>query len=62
MERQAVSSTNLRSVGYDPASQTLEIESYGGRIYQSVRWSSGNRISGIDGGAVARLLLSRAHS
>ncbi len=34
MQRTPVSSSNLRSVGYDPASQTLEIEFQNGRIYQ----------------------------
>lgn len=34
MLRQPVSSSNLHSVGYDPASQILEIEFHGGRIYQ----------------------------
>lgn len=34
MERQRVSSSNLASVGYDPISQTLEIEFNHGGIYQ----------------------------
>jgi KTSC domain len=34
MERQYVSSTNLRSVGYDQDSSTLEIEFNSGGIYQ----------------------------
>jgi hypothetical protein len=34
MERQAVSSSNLASVGYDPDSETLEVEFNNGRIYQ----------------------------
>lgn len=34
MERQPVSSSNLRSVGYDAATQTLEVEFHGGRIYR----------------------------
>lgn len=34
MKRTPVSSSNLRSVGYDPDSATLEIEFHGGRIYQ----------------------------
>jgi hypothetical protein len=33
MERQAVSSTSIRSVGYDLASQTLEIEFQTGEVY-----------------------------
>ncbi len=33
MTRTAVTSSNLRSVGYDPASQTLEIEFKNG-VYQ----------------------------
>ena len=34
MQRQTVSSSNLKSVGYDAATQTLEIEFQHGRIYQ----------------------------
>ena len=34
MDRQAVSSSNLASVGYDPGSETLEVEFINGRIYQ----------------------------
>jgi len=34
MDRQAVSSSNLASVGYDPNSNTLEIQFHSGGIYQ----------------------------
>jgi hypothetical protein len=34
MNRQPVSSSNLRSVGYDSAAQVLEIEFHSGGIYQ----------------------------
>lgn len=34
MNRQAVTSSNLRSVGYDPVTHTLEIEFHGGPVYQ----------------------------
>lgn len=34
MDRQSVSSTNVVSVGYDPESQTLEVEFYNGGVYQ----------------------------
>ncbi len=34
MERHSVSSSNLASVGYDPQSQTLEIEFNDGSVYQ----------------------------
>lgn len=34
MNRQSVASSHLRSVGYDAASQTLEIEFNDGGIYQ----------------------------
>ncbi len=34
MIRKSVSSSNLHSVGYDPESQTLEIEFNNGGIYQ----------------------------
>lgn len=33
MLRQHVSSSNIRSIGYDPDSTTLEVEFHGGRIY-----------------------------
>ena len=34
MERQHVSSSNLKSVGYDPETQTLEIEFLNGGLYK----------------------------
>ncbi|MCK6565114.1 MAG: KTSC domain-containing protein [Dehalococcoidia bacterium] len=34
MLRQPVSSSNLRSVGYDPTSNVLEVEFHGGSVYQ----------------------------
>jgi hypothetical protein len=34
MKRTPVSSSNLREVGYDAASQTLEIEFHSGGVYQ----------------------------
>ena len=34
MTRQSVSSSNIASIGYDPKSQTLEIEFHSGGIYQ----------------------------
>lgn len=34
MERQSVSSSNVSSVGYDPASSTLEVEFLDGSVYQ----------------------------
>lgn len=34
MERQTVSSSNIRSVGYDYSTSTLEVEFNNGRIYQ----------------------------
>lgn len=34
MQKQPVSSTNLRSVGYDNATQTLEVEFLSGSVYQ----------------------------
>ncbi len=33
MDRQAVSSSNVASVGYDPDSQILEVEFLGGKVY-----------------------------
>lgn len=34
MQRIRVSSSNISSIGYDPESQTLEIEFHDGSIYQ----------------------------
>ncbi|MFF7055934.1 KTSC domain-containing protein [Achromobacter spanius] len=34
MDRQQVSSSNVKSVGYDAASETLEIEFNNGSVYQ----------------------------
>lgn len=34
LERQQVQSTTIRSVGYDPGSQTLEVEFHHGGTYQ----------------------------
>jgi hypothetical protein len=34
MDRQPVSSTNIASVGYDEANNTLEIEFHSGGVYQ----------------------------
>jgi hypothetical protein len=34
MRREPVSSSNLRSVGYDPSTATLEIEFNSGGVYQ----------------------------
>ena len=34
MERKKVNSSNLRSVGYDPSAQTLEVELSDGSVWQ----------------------------
>ena len=34
MERKQVSSSNIRSVGYEPETRILEVEFHGGRVYQ----------------------------
>jgi hypothetical protein len=34
MRRRLVNSSSLRSLGYDPRSQTLEIEFHSGSVYQ----------------------------
>jgi hypothetical protein len=34
MERYTVASSNIRSVGYDPQTQTLEVEFLSGTVYQ----------------------------
>jgi KTSC domain len=39
MERKKVSASNIRSVGYDPGSQTLEVEFANGSVYQYSRVS-----------------------
>ncbi len=40
MERRKISSSQIRSVGYDPASQTLEVELSSGAVYQYTRVSA----------------------
>jgi KTSC domain-containing protein len=34
MERQQVSSSNIRSIGYDATNETLEVEFHSGGVYQ----------------------------
>lgn len=34
MERQPVKSSNIKSVGYDPATKTLEMEFHTGKVYR----------------------------
>ncbi len=34
MDRTPVRSSNIRSVGYDPASRTLEVQFHSGGVYQ----------------------------
>jgi len=34
MQRQSVSSSNIASIGYDDASQTMEVEFLNGSVYQ----------------------------
>ena len=34
MRRTHIDSSSLESIGYDPASRTLEVEFHGGRIYR----------------------------
>ena len=41
MERIPVTSKNLRSIGYDPDSQTLEVEFNAGTVYQYADVPSG---------------------
>lgn len=41
MNRTPVTSSNLRSVGYDPGTETLEIEFHDGGIYQYFHVPSG---------------------
>lgn len=36
MERKPVTSTNVKSIGYDPATKTLEVEYKSGGVYQHV--------------------------
>jgi len=37
MQRKRVNSSKIRSVGYDEASQTLEVELSNGQVYQYVK-------------------------
>lgn len=39
MERKKISASNIRSVGYQPASQALEVEFTNGAVYQYSRVS-----------------------
>ena len=34
MDKQSVASSNVRSIGYDQQTQTLEVEFYSGSVYQ----------------------------
>ncbi len=34
MSRVSVTSSNIRSIGYEPSTSTLEVEFHGGRVYQ----------------------------
>lgn len=36
MKREAVKSSNIKSVGYDPQTETLEVEFVNGTVYQYV--------------------------
>ncbi|HQD26546.1 MULTISPECIES: KTSC domain-containing protein [Methanoculleus] len=36
MQRQAVESTNIKSVGYDPEDEVLEVEFHSGGVYHYV--------------------------
>jgi len=37
MDRIAVRSSNIRSVGYDPATESLEVEFHSGSVYQYMK-------------------------
>lgn len=52
MERKHVSSSNLESVGYDPATKTLEIAFLNGGIYQ---------YSGVPGSVYQGLMSASSH-
>ncbi len=52
MNRTAVSSSNLASVGYDPVQQTLEIEFHSGSVYQ---------YSGVPADVYAGLMSATSH-
>lgn len=52
MQRTPVSSSNLRSVGYDPATRTLEIEFMNGHIYQ---------YSGVPQSSYTALMAAESH-
>lgn len=40
MERKRINAANIRSAGYDPATQSLEIEFVNGSVYQYSRVSA----------------------
>jgi hypothetical protein len=52
MIRQPVNSSNIRSIGYDARSETLEIEFHGGGVYQ---------YRGVPATIHAALMTARSH-
>jgi hypothetical protein len=52
MERIPVASSNLSSIGYDSASQTLEIEFKDGNIYQYFDVPNSQHLQLMDSGSI----------
>lgn len=52
MERTAVTSSNIQSVGYDPATETLEVEFIHGGIYH---------YTGVQSGELEGLMSAESH-
>ncbi|SFB22224.1 KTSC domain-containing protein [Azotobacter beijerinckii] len=52
MNRTSVSSSNLRSVGYDPSTSTLEVEFHNGGLYE---------YSGVPASIHAGLMAASSH-
>ena len=61
MKREPVSSSTIASIGYDPDSQTLEIQFLNGSVYLYF-WRSKFGSWRTDGCIVARTLLPPAHT
>lgn len=54
MNRQRVSSSSIRSIGYDPENKILEIELRGGGIYQYFQVAAGEHESLLSAESIGR--------
>ena len=56
MQRQSVSSSNVRSVGYDRTTHTLEVEFHNGGIYQYYNVPEAEFIDLVNAGSIGSYL------